>query len=216
MAGVSPAPRQPSTSCASPAPSAAPLRARRSAGRSRGAPPPPPRVTAPPPPPRARCAPTREARREGSGVGGCGVGRVQRGAPAPSPVDRLVQAPPRAAPAPSRAAAGRRTAPPPRRQPRRWATPWVWVGWREIQTRSMPEPSGRKPVEKTVGPACSFLPKAAIAGTASQLRGSWLQVGRPPARARRQDGVPGQLRLAPPTLQKIGQRSCGSVQCTSA
>ena len=124
MAEVSPAPRQPSTSCASPAPSAAPLRARRSADRSRGAPPPPPRVTAPPPPPRARCAPTREARREGSGVGGCGVGRVQRGAPAPSPVDRLVQAPPRAAPAPSRAAAGRRTAPPPRRQPRRWATPW--------------------------------------------------------------------------------------------
>ena len=217
MAGVSPAPRQPSTSCASPAPSAAPLRARRSAGRSRGAPPPPPRVTAPPPPPRARCAPTREARR-GRERGGCGVGLVQRGAPAPSPADRLVQAPPRAAPAPSRAAAGRRTAPPPRRQPRRWATPWVWVvGANSGLYIPLPYQNRLQHCKQTPTgscPACSFLPKAAIAGTASQLRGSWLQVGRPPARARRQDGVPGQLRLAPPTLQKIGQRSCGSVQCT--
>ena len=185
MAEVSPAPRQPSTSCASPAPSAAPLRARRSAGRSRGAPPPPPRVTAPPPPPRARCAPTREARR-GRERGGCGVGLVQRGAPAPSPADRLVQAPPRAAPAPSRAAAGRRTAPPPRRQPRRWATPWVWVVGAN-QLFSCTRPYLNPSQHSTSAPRVSRLfvpPQSGHRWHCLAARGSWLQVGRPPARAK--------------------------------
>ena len=220
MAGVSPAPRQPSTSCASPAPSAAPLRARRSAGRSRGAPPPPPRVTAPPPPPRARCAPTREARR-GREWGGCGVGLVQRGAPAPSPADRLVQAPPRAAPAPSRAAAGRRTAPPPRRQPRRWATPWVWVVgansglYIPLPYQNRLQHCKQTPTAWRVPLVRSSPKRPSLALPRSSAARGCRWAALPPG-LRRQDGVPGQPRLAPPTLQKIGQRSCGSVQCTSA